>query len=187
VSSKLALFTISLLFIRFAAIQLKGPGHTALGSQVTVGHHFLCTVVKAGIWMGWIGWTGWSTGFFLTSEWVFTVGRSWFLLMICKASWVLPIKHLPVKTKHTTLSTAQSGDCVRILWGRQNPQLYTETMQSVHARNSTLYFVVWGFELRAFTLSHSASSFCVRYFQDRVLWTICLGWPQTAILLISAS
>jgi hypothetical protein len=26
----------------------------------------------------------------------------------------------------------------------------------------------------------------IGYFQDRVLQTICLGWPQTAILLISA-
>jgi hypothetical protein len=29
--------------------------------------------------------------------------------------------------------------------------------------------------------------FCVGYFQDRVLWTLCPGWPQTMILLISAS
>jgi hypothetical protein len=28
--------------------------------------------------------------------------------------------------------------------------------------------------------------FCVRYFQDRVLWTICPDWLQTVILLISA-
>jgi hypothetical protein len=29
--------------------------------------------------------------------------------------------------------------------------------------------------------------FWVGYFQDRVLQTICLGWPWTAIFLISAS
>jgi hypothetical protein len=29
--------------------------------------------------------------------------------------------------------------------------------------------------------------FCVRYFQNRVLWTICLGWVWTMILLISAT
>jgi hypothetical protein len=29
--------------------------------------------------------------------------------------------------------------------------------------------------------------FCVGYFQVRVLWTICSGWPQTMIFLISAS
>jgi hypothetical protein len=28
---------------------------------------------------------------------------------------------------------------------------------------------------------------CVGYFQDRVLWTLCLDWPWTSILLISAS
>jgi hypothetical protein len=29
--------------------------------------------------------------------------------------------------------------------------------------------------------------FCIRYFWDRVLWTICWGWLWTMILLISAS
>jgi hypothetical protein len=38
-----------------------------------------------------------------------------------------------------------------------------------------LFFFVLGLELRAFTLSHSASPFCDGYFQDRVLQTICLG------------
>jgi hypothetical protein len=47
--------------------------------------------------------------------------------------------------------------------------------------------VVLGLELRAFTLSHSTSPFCVRYFQDRVSWTICLGWLQTSILLMVSS
>jgi hypothetical protein len=37
-------------------------------------------------------------------------------------------------------------------------------------------------------LSHFTSSFLyLGYFQDRVSQTICLGWPQTAILLISGS
>jgi hypothetical protein len=31
------------------------------------------------------------------------------------------------------------------------------------------------------------SFFCVRYFRDSILRTICLGWLQTTILLISAS
>jgi hypothetical protein len=48
-------------------------------------------------------------------------------------------------------------------------------------------FAVLGFELRAFTLSHSTSPFfCDGFFWDRVLRTICLGWLQTTIL-ISAS
>jgi hypothetical protein len=47
--------------------------------------------------------------------------------------------------------------------------------------------VILGLELRAFTLSHSASSFCDGYFQDRVLRTICLVWLWATILLISAS
>jgi hypothetical protein len=37
-------------------------------------------------------------------------------------------------------------------------------------------------------LSHSTSPiFCDRVFRDRVSWTICLGWLQTVIFLISAS
>jgi hypothetical protein len=54
----------------------------------------------------------------------------------------------------------------------------------------SIFFVclaVLGFELRAYTLTHSNNSFCVRYFHDRVLWTICPDWLWTSILLISAS
>jgi hypothetical protein len=47
--------------------------------------------------------------------------------------------------------------------------------------------VLLGLELRAFTLSHSTSPLCDGYFRDRVSRTICPGWLQTAILLISAS
>jgi hypothetical protein len=36
-------------------------------------------------------------------------------------------------------------------------------------------------------LSHTSSPFCFSYFGDGVLWTICMGWPQTAILPISDS
>jgi hypothetical protein len=47
---------------------------------------------------------------------------------------------------------------------------------------------VLGFELRAFTLSHSTSPFLWWGFQHRVSRTIiCLGWFLTVVLLISAS
>jgi hypothetical protein len=55
------------------------------------------------------------------------------------------------------------------------------------------FFLVLGLELRAYTLSHSTSPFfcdgflVLFFFQDRVLWTIFLGWLQTKILLISVS
>jgi hypothetical protein len=51
------------------------------------------------------------------------------------------------------------------------------------------FLVVLGLELRAYTLSHSTSPFffCDEFFWDRVSWTICLGWLQTMIFLISAS
>jgi hypothetical protein len=43
--------------------------------------------------------------------------------------------------------------------------------------NCTFFFVVLGFELRAYTLSHSISPFFVKgFFQDRVSRAICLGW-----------
>jgi hypothetical protein len=39
-------------------------------------------------------------------------------------------------------------------------------------------FAVVGFELRAYTLSHSTSPFFVVgcFFQDRVSWTTCQSW-----------
>jgi hypothetical protein len=51
------------------------------------------------------------------------------------------------------------------------------------------FFEVLGLELRAYTLSHSTNPFffVLGVFRDRVLRTICLGWLQTVVLLISAS
>jgi hypothetical protein len=60
------------------------------------------------------------------------------------------------------------------------------------------YFFFWQhlcFELRASALLGRCSTtwatppalFCAGYFQDRVMWTICLSWLLTEILLISAS
>jgi hypothetical protein len=36
-------------------------------------------------------------------------------------------------------------------------------------------------------LNHTSSPFCSGYFGDRVSWTICLGWPWTAVLPVSVS
>jgi hypothetical protein len=49
------------------------------------------------------------------------------------------------------------------------------------------FFSVLGLELRAFTLSHSTSPIFVIGFFERVSRTICPGWFQAVILLISAS
>lgn len=61
--------------------------------------------------MGWMEWTGWKTGFFRMSESVFTEGSSWFLLMICSASCVLPTRQVSVKKPkipfYDTWSTVQ--------------------------------------------------------------------------------
>jgi hypothetical protein len=40
---------------------------------------------------------------------------------------------------------------------------------------------------RFYHLSHISSPFCSGYFGDGVSETICLGWPPTTILWISAS
>jgi hypothetical protein len=50
------------------------------------------------------------------------------------------------------------------------------------------FFVVLRFELRTFTLSHSTSLIFVMGFFQVGSWELfALGWPRTAILLISAS
>jgi hypothetical protein len=50
------------------------------------------------------------------------------------------------------------------------------------------FFGGMGFELRTYTLSHSTSPiFVIDFFQGRVSQTICPGWLQIVILLISAS
>jgi hypothetical protein len=50
-------------------------------------------------------------------------------------------------------------------------------------------FAVLGFELRAYTVSHSTSPFfvCDGFFLSRVSGTICPGWLWTTILLVSTS
>jgi hypothetical protein len=51
---------------------------------------------------------------------------------------------------------------------------------------------IWtqGFKLgkqARYHLNHNSAPFFLGYFGDRVSWTICLGWPQTVMILISAS
>jgi hypothetical protein len=48
------------------------------------------------------------------------------------------------------------------------------------------FFAVLEFDLRGYTLSQSTSPIFVKGFQDRVSRTICPGWLQTAIFLLSA-
>jgi hypothetical protein len=63
-----------------------------------------------------------------------------------------------------------------------NKVLYTWKLQE----SIPFSFVALGFELRAYALSHSTSSFfCDGFFLDRVFWTICQGWLWTWILLLS--
>jgi hypothetical protein len=42
----------------------------------------------------------------------------------------------------------------------------------------SFFLIHTGLELREYTLSHSTSPFGVRYFQDRVLRSICPVWLQ---------
>jgi hypothetical protein len=53
-----------------------------------------------------------------------------------------------------------------------------------------LFWWDWGFVLAKqvlYCLNHDFRPFCSGYFGDGILRTVCLGWPQTAILLISNS
>jgi hypothetical protein len=48
------------------------------------------------------------------------------------------------------------------------------THQGLSASVFFFFFAVLGFELRAYTLSHSTSPYLRWVFWDRVSWTICL-------------
>jgi hypothetical protein len=62
-----------------------------------------------------------------------------------------------------------------------------ELINTTHA-SFFFFFAVLGFELRAYTLSHSTSPFFVLdIFKIGSCGIICLGWLQTSILLIAAS
>jgi hypothetical protein len=53
--------------------------------------------------------------------------------------------------------------------------------------NEHTFFCGTGFELRAYTLSYSTSPFFVMGFFKIVSQTVCSGWLQTEMLLVSAS
>jgi hypothetical protein len=89
------------------------------------------------------------------------------------------------------------GRCV-FLWMNRKAMFVDCQWSSVTAEGIRFFFfsfTLLGFELRASRLLSRCSAtyaislvlFCVRYFWDRFLWTICPGWPQTANLQISAS
>jgi hypothetical protein len=57
-----------------------------------------------------------------------------------------------------------------------------------YAPSLFFFSAVLGFELRAYTLSHSASPFLQKvFFEIGSPGTICLDWLQTVILLIPVS
>jgi hypothetical protein len=65
----------------------------------------------------------------------------------------------------------------------------------IHCYDFFFFLVVSGFELRvshllgrpSTTWATPSAIFCIGYFWDRVSGTICLGWPCTAVFLISVS
>jgi hypothetical protein len=67
--------------------------------------------------------------------------------------------------------------------------------QYLNLKSLFFFFPSTGVWIQGLILVHRHSTtwvtpsalFCVGYFQDRVLGTICLGWPITWIFLISAS
>jgi hypothetical protein len=50
-----------------------------------------------------------------------------------------------------------------------------------------LFLQYWGLNSGPTTWATPPALFCDGFFWDRVSQTICLGWVQTAVLLISAS
>jgi hypothetical protein len=65
------------------------------------------------------------------------------------------------------------------------PLLHKNVWMGLSLSLSLFFFFVCevlGFELRAHTLSYSASILLWRVFQNRASWTICLGWFQTMTL-----
>jgi hypothetical protein len=67
--------------------------------------------------------------------------------------------------------------------------LFRPKLTDLHQCPFFSFFAVLGLELRAYTLSHSTSHFggWGFVFENRISWTICLGWLQASIFLISAS
>jgi hypothetical protein len=78
----------------------------------------------------------------------------------------------------------------------ENTQKWIMTIKErkFQLRNCFCLIFLVGLELRTshlqkhvlYHLSHTSSPFCYGWVGDGVLWTICLGWPWTSIL-ISAS
>jgi hypothetical protein len=52
---------------------------------------------------------------------------------------------------------------------------------------NTFFVWYWGLNSGSTPWTTPPALFCDCFFQDRVSWTICLGWLQTAILLISTT
>jgi hypothetical protein len=71
-------------------------------------------------------------------------------------------------------------NCLNVFWR-------SILTRSIKVCNLFLFFLkYWGFELRAYMLTHSTSPFFVMgFFWGRILWTVCIGWLCTLILLIS--
>jgi hypothetical protein len=78
---------------------------------------------------------------------------------------------------------------IKLFWQRL---CRTESVSPVDlewASHLSFFFfsVVLELELRAYTLSTPPTLFCVGFFRDGVSGTLCLGWLQTSVLLLSAS
>jgi hypothetical protein len=68
-----------------------------------------------------------------------------------------------------------------MIWGQKNNFFFFGSTAGVWTQG--LMFA----KQALYPLSHIYSPFCSGYFGDGVSWTAYSGWPQTVILLISAS
>jgi hypothetical protein len=126
----------------------------------------------------WMSWLGLFLPHFPSARWEVLTGRHRTSLILTACP--------PTRHAWSTLR-----DLVREWLG--SPALWTDCSHGHPVRVLkgisllTFFFEVLGYELRAYTLTHSTSPiFVMGFFQDRVLQTICPGWLPTVILLIFA-
>jgi hypothetical protein len=61
------------------------------------------------------------------------------------------------------------------------------TKQKTKPCQVSLHLLIYFAKQALYHLSHTFSPFYSGYFGDAIFQTVCLGWPQTSILTITAS
>jgi hypothetical protein len=92
---------------------------------------------------------------------------------------------------HSNSGSLSNNSWPTELFSQTLPCDHSSKLVSVtHISGASVFFVYgwyWGLNSGPSPWATPPALFLWRVFQDRVSWTICLGWIRTAILLISAS